>query len=229
MRIRVDVDTKAETMHWADVFGPARAVAYTLLRSQNGELARSLHDEGWRGDPMRPFGLTCPQFRGAPRRRGVYTTSDRGAVWFGSPMPEIAGPMAAALHRHDSLRWGRTVLRVREVRVETAEPTAGGEVELTTATPVLVKYDNQFIEPTHPAFLGRLAHNLRHKADVLGLPAPQDLVLVDSGPRRRFLVQGAPRIGAVIRVRLSADPRFVEAIRSWGLGLGNNQGFGWIR
>jgi CRISPR-associated endoribonuclease Cas6 len=104
-----------------------------------------------------------------------------------------------------------------------------GLVELSTATPVVIKMAGRDLLPGDDHFVERLEHNLAHKADVLGLPAPSGLRVLEAGPRRRFSVRGAPRIGAQVRVSMEADARFVEALRSWGLGLDTVQGFGWIR
>ncbi|ARQ72669.1 CRISPR-associated endoribonuclease Cas6 [Streptomyces marincola] len=229
MRVRVDVETDVPSLRWEDVHGPARGVVYGLLTSQDAELARSLHDEGWRGHKLRPLGMTSPQFRGAPRKNGVYTTSPDGSVWFGSPVPEIAGVLAAALAEREEIRWGAARLRVRGCVLDVAAPVEDGPVELATSTPVVVKGDGRYLLPGDEGFVGRLQHNLVHKADVLGLPAPSGLRVLGAGPRRRFTVRGKPRIGAQVRVAMEADARFVRALRAWGLGLDTLQGFGWIR
>ncbi|QNA72128.1 CRISPR-associated endoribonuclease Cas6 [Streptomyces sp. So13.3] len=229
MRVRVDVSADTPSLRWEDVHGPARAVVYGLLGSQDPVLAQSLHDEGWRGHPLKPLGVTSPQFRGAPNKRGVYTTSSQGSVWFGSPVPEIAAVLVAALASRTEIVWGATRLRVRGFAVDFDAPSTSGPVEMATATPVVVKHDGRDLLPGDDHFVERLEHNLVHKADVLGLPAPHGLRVLEAGPRRRFTVQGAPRIGAQVRVSMEADARFVDAVRSWGLGLDTIQGFGWIR
>lgn len=229
MRIRVDITTDVPSLPWEDVHGPARAVVYDLLASQDADLARSLHDEGWKGQPLKPLGLTSPQFKGALRKKGVYTTSRDGSVWFGSPAPEIASVLVAALASRTELVWGRAQLKIRGLAVDVVPPAAHGPVELDTATPVVVKHESRYLLPGDDHYLLRLQHNLTHKADVLGLPAPANLRVLEAGPRRRFTVRGAPRIGAQVRVGMDADGRFVDALRSWGLGLDTVQGFGWIR
>ncbi|WP_243088206.1 CRISPR-associated endoribonuclease Cas6 [Streptomyces sp. 891-h] len=98
-----------------------------------------------------------------------------------------------------------------------------------TATPVVIKWEDRYLLPGDEGFVERLEHNLAHKADVLGLPAPGGLRVLDAGPRRRFEVRGAPRIGAQVRVALAGKTEALEALRSWGLGLDTVQGFGWIR
>lgn len=208
--------------------GPARGVVYELLGHQDAALARSLHDAGWAGQSLRPLGLTSPQFKGAPKKAGVYTTSRDGSIWFGSPVPEIASVLVASLATRKEIVWGRARLRVRGFTVDVA-PQAGGEVDLETATPVVVKHEDRHLLPGDERYVERLQHNLAHKADVLGLPAPDGVQVLEAGPRRRFMVRGAPRIGASVRVRMDADARFVDALRSWGLGLDTLQGFGWIR
>ncbi len=230
MRVRVDVSASAPSLRWEDVHGPARAVVYGLLGSQDAGLAKSLHDDGWKGHGLRPLGVTSPQFKGAPRKSGVYTTSPEGSVWFGSPVPEIAAVLVRALASRSEIVWGAARLRVRGFTLDVAEPAAGGDqMVLETATPVIVKRESRYLLPGEPFFEERLLHNLAHKADVLGLPAPSGVRVLEAGPRRRFTVRGAPRIGAQVRVALDADPRLVDALRSWGLGLDTVQGFGWVR
>ncbi|MGD9482799.1 CRISPR-associated endoribonuclease Cas6 [Streptomyces sp. TRM70308] len=229
MRVRVDVDADVPSLPWEDVHGPARAVVYGLLGSQDAELARSLHDGGWKGQPLKPLGLTSPQFKGAPRRNGVYTTSRQGSLWFGSPVPKIAGTLIAALASSSEIVWGSARLGIRGFAVDAGMPVTDGPVELETATPVIVKHESRYVLPGDAHYVERLQHNLTHKADVLGLPAPTGLQVLDAGPRRRFTVRGAPRIGAQVRVAMDADARFVDGLRSWGLGLDTVQGFGWVR
>lgn len=229
MRVKVDIDTDVPSLQWEDVHGPARAVAYGLIGRQNARLAQELHDHGWQGSPLKPVGLTSPQFRGAPPARGVYTTSREGSIWFGSPVPRVAGALMAALASCKEIQWGPARLRVRGINIDAGLASPDGEAELVTATPVVVKHESRYLLPGDERFLERLGHNLTHKADVLGLPAPGGLQVVEAGPRRRFTVRGAPRIGACLRLRMTADPRFVDAIKSWGLGLDNVQGFGWVR
>lgn len=50
-----------------------------------------------------------------------------------------------------------------------------GPVELDTATPVVIKHESRYLLPGDDHYLLRLQHNLTHKADVLGLPAPANL------------------------------------------------------
>ncbi len=57
----------------------------------------------------------------------------------------------------------------------------------------------------HPQFADRLSHNLRHKADLLGLPSDVDVEVVSAGPPRKFLVQRAPRHGSTAAVRIKGD------------------------
>ncbi|MFD8628605.1 CRISPR-associated endoribonuclease Cas6 [Streptomyces hygroscopicus] len=229
MRIRVDVEPDRPSLRWEEVHGPARAVMYELLGSHDAAMAQSLHDEGWRGKPLKPLGMTSPQFKGAPRKNGVYTTSSDGSVWLGSPVPEIAAALVASLASRAEIVWGSARLKVRGFNVDVSGEFSDGPVELSTATPVVVKHESRYLLPGDDRYLDRLQHNLAHKADVLGLPAPHGLRVLEAGPRRRFTVRGAPRIGAQVRVAMEADARYVDALRSWGLGLDTVQGFGWIR
>ncbi|MDT0446833.1 CRISPR-associated endoribonuclease Cas6 [Streptomyces johnsoniae] len=225
----MDVDVNVPSLPWDDVHGPARAVVYGLIGSQDAELARSLHDEGWKGHRLRPLGLTSPQFRGAPRKSGVYTTSRNGSLWFGSPVPEIAAALVAGLAGQAEIIWGTARLKVRGFALDFDVPSDAGVAEFATATPVILKDERRYLLPGDEGYIERLQHNLEHKADVLGLPRPRHLRLLEAGPRRRFTVRGAPRIGARLRVGMDADARFAQALRSWGLGLDTVQGFGWVR
>ncbi|MEV3871739.1 CRISPR-associated endoribonuclease Cas6 [Streptomyces sp. NPDC049906] len=229
MRVRVDVEADVRSLSWSDVHGPARGVVYGLLSSHDADLARRLHDEGWNGQSLKPLGMTSPQFRGARRVKGVYTTSADGSVWFGSPAPELAAALVSSLSKRTEIRWGAARLRVRGVALDVTTPSPSGPVELATLTPVIVKGENGYLLPEDELYLDRLRHNLAHKASVLGLPAPTGVRVLEAGPRRKFTVRGAPRIGALVRVSMDADGRFVDALRSWGLGLDTMQGFGWIK
>ncbi|WP_234327343.1 CRISPR-associated endoribonuclease Cas6 [Streptomyces sp. NRRL WC-3742] len=204
---------------------------YRLLSSQDEALANTLHNDGWRGKPLKPVGVAGPRFLGAPRKKGVYSTSQDGSVWFGSPVPEIASVLVRALAGVEELVWGSVRLRVRGVALDMdgVLPAGDGPVELETVTPVVLKHEDRNLLPGDEHYLDRLQHNLAHKADVLGLPAPCGVRVLEAGPRQRFAVRGAPRIGARVRVVMEADGRFVNAIRSWGLGLDTIQGFGWVR
>ncbi len=233
MRFRLDVAASVAKLGWDEVFSPARAVAYDLIRGQDEPLATMLHDVGWADGPkasaLRPLAVSPPRFKGAPKRHGVYTTSSQGSIWFASPIPRIAGAMLAGLVGRPSLRWGSAELTVRGVEIEAVPDHSTGKAVFATATPTLVKFEDQFITPDHPQFQQRLEHNLRHKADVLGLPNDVELEIQSFGAVRHFLVQGAPRIGCAIVAEVTAAPTLLDALYEWGFGLANNQGFGIVR
>ena len=229
LRFRVDVKASASELPWSEVFGPARGMVYATIAASDAELATSLHDEGWDGHPLKPVGVSCPQFVGAPRVHGKYTTGTHGSVWMGSPFPRIASTLLAGLAGRTSLTWGSVQLAIRGVELESSPDFDAGEATFATATPVLIKKDDQFLAPDDDRFLAGLVHNLRHKADMLELPSDVEVDVIDGGPMRRFDVCGAPRRGATLRARVAADPRLLTALYEWGLGLANNQGFGWIR
>lgn len=229
MRFRVDVSAGSPGIPWSEVHGPARAVGYALIGSQDEQLAAQLHDHGWGGSSLRPLGVSPPLFQRAPRRRGVYATSDHGSVWFGSPVPRIAAALLAGVAGRSEIRWGSVPLAVKGVQLEDTPDHQGGQVVFRSLTPVLVRYESQFVLPDHEAYEDRLRHNLVHRADLLGLPNEVDLEVLNAGPRRRFEVQGAPRIGATIRVRVTAAPELLDALYVGGIGLATVQGFGWLR
>ncbi|MGH3942099.1 MAG: CRISPR-associated endoribonuclease Cas6 [Pseudonocardiaceae bacterium] len=229
MRFRVDVAAGAPGIPWPEVHSPARGVGYALIRSQDEQLATQLHDHGWAGSPLVPLGVSPPLFQGAPRRHGVYTTSDRGSVWLGSPVPQIAAALLAGIAGRSEIRWGSVALMVKGVQLEDIPDHQAGETVFESRTPVLLRHENEYIMPEHEAYQNRLRHNLAHRADVLGLPNAVDLDVLEAGPRRRFEVQRKPRFGATIRVRITAAPTLLDALYVGGIGLATNQGFGWLR
>lgn len=229
MRFRVDVAADAPVMAWADVHGPARGVIYDLIKGQDPELATELHDGGWRGHSLRPLGMSPPLFTGTKNRQGVYTTSKHGSLWFGSPVPGIAGSLLAALAGRAEIRWGGTKLTVRGVQLDAAPDHTGGQAIFESVSPIIVKHDSRYLLPDDVPFAERLTHNIRHKADALGLPNQVEVEVLAVGQRRRFDVQKGMRIGATARVRVVAAPALLDSIYDWGLGLNNNQAFGWVR
>jgi CRISPR-associated endoribonuclease Cas6 len=232
MRFRLDIGTNMVELPWNEVFSPARAVAYDLIRGQDEPLATMLHDVGWadrsKTSTLRPLAVSPPRFRGAPKRHGVYTTSGQGSIVFASPIPRIAGAMLAGLVGRSSLRWGSAELTVRGVEIEPVPDHSLAKAVFSTVTPTLLRFEDRFITPDHPRFQERLEHNIRHKADVLGLPGDVELNIESFGAKRHFLVQGAPRIGCSIVAHVAAAPALLDALYEWGLGLANNQGFGVI-
>lgn len=216
-------------MDWRDVHGPARAVVYGLIGVSEPELARQLHDSGWLGSPLRPVGISPPLFAGARRRHGVYTTSGTGSVWLGSPVPRIAAALLKGMAGRDHLRWGGVGLTVRGAELEWPPDHRSGRAHFQTLSPVLIKKESRFLLPDDAAYTERLEHNLRHKADVLGLPNQVDIEVLDAGPRRGFDVMGAKRVGANVRMRVTAAPVLLDALYECGVGLNTVQGFGWLR
>ena len=229
MRFRVDVAADVPIMPWGDVHGPARAVVYDLIRSQDAEIAEELHDVGWQGSPLRPVGISPPLFPGARPRRGAYATSPKGVISMGSPVPRIAACLLAAMAGRTEIRWGSVVLSVVGVQLDSSVNHSEGVAVFEAASPVLVRHDGMYILPDDENFPKGLTHNLRHKADLLGLPNDVEVEVLDSGPRRRFDVAKGFRIGATARVRVTAAPQLLGAIHEWGLGLSTVEGFGWIR
>jgi len=229
VRFRVDVAASKPVLPWRDVHGPARAVVYDLIESQDAAVASELHDLGWQGSSLRPLGVSPPLFSGTQRRAGAYLASSDGVISMGSPVPRIAACLLAALAGQSELRWGSVVLSVKGVQLDSIASHAGGVAVFETVSPVLVKHEDLFLVPTDAHFQERLTHNLRHKADVLGLPNEVEVEVLDSGPRRRFDMPKGFRIGATARVRVVGAPQLLDALYEWGLGLSTVEGFGWIR
>jgi CRISPR-associated endoribonuclease Cas6 len=204
-------------------------VLYGLIGAKEPDLAWQLHDQGWQGTTLRPAGISPPLFVGAVQRRGVYTTSGSGSVWFGSPVPRIAAALLRGISGLRELRWGGSRLIIRGVDLEWAPDHGSGIGVFQTVSPVLVKLDSTFLLPGEDGFVDRLEHNVRHKADVLGLPSEVSVEVLDAGPRRVFDVAGAKRVGANARLRLAAAPVLLNALYDCGLGINNVQGFGWVK
>jgi CRISPR-associated endoribonuclease Cas6 len=229
VRFRIDVAASTAVMPWQDVHGSARAVVYDLIQSQDAEVAKELHDAGWQGSPLRPVGVAPPLFSGTQRLPGAYTTSPDGVISMGSPVPRIAACLLAALAGRRELQWGSVMLSVKGIQLDGVADYNGGIAVFETVSPVLVKHDDNYLLPEDPQFRDRLTHNLRHKADVLGLPNEVEVEVLDAGPRRRFDMPKGFRIGAMARVQVTGAPSLLDALYEWGLGLSTVEGFGWIR
>ncbi|MFI6163912.1 CRISPR-associated endoribonuclease Cas6 [Micromonospora haikouensis] len=230
MRFYVDVAGPDTALPWKYVHGAAHGVVYSVIGDQDPELATQLHDGSWAppGSP-RPVGISPPAFLGARRKPNAYMMSSNGRIWFGSPIPALAASLLAGIASRRELKWGPVTLTVKGAQLE---PTAGPEssVVLETRSPVLVKAkEDRYLLPDDDGYVGTLLANIRRKADMLGLPGDAALEVLAAGPRRRFEAYSGIRIGAAATVRLDADPRLIGALREWGLGLSNIQGFGWVR
>lgn len=230
VRFYIDVAAQEKELPWRHLHGAAHAVVYSLIREQDPAAAQALHDHGWQASSLRPVGVSPPVFTDAPRKRGSYMLSQNGRIWFGSPVSTLAGFLLASVAGRTELRWGTVTLTVKGVQLE---PTGSGdesEVVLDTRSPVLVKRSvDRFLLPEDDGYVEALRQNIRHKADLLGLPGESEVDVLEAGPRRRYEVSGGLRIGATVKLRCAADPRLLIALREWGLGLGNIQGFGWVR
>ncbi|HEY0698874.1 MAG TPA: CRISPR-associated endoribonuclease Cas6 [Micromonospora sp.] len=229
MRFYADVAGPTGQLPWKYVHGVAHAVVYSVIGDQAPTLAAQLHDSGWQGSSLRPVGISPPVFVGAPKKSGAYMMSPNGRIWFGSPIPAVAASLLAGVASRRELRWGPVTLTVKGAQMEQTVSTDCSAV-LETRSPVLVKArEERYLLPDDDGYVPALLANIRHKADVLGLPGDAGIEVLSAGPRRRYDVSGGIRIGATATVRLDADPRLISALREWGLGLSNIQGFGWVR
>lgn len=232
MRFRVDVTAPSGTLAWQDVLGPCRGWFYGLLAEQVPALGAALHERGFGRAGMRPLGCSGPVFPRQRPSRGSFAVGGAGSIWLASPVQEIAASLAAALVERSEVRWGETRWPVRGVALEPAPDFSAGVVEWTTTTPVVLKgggRDNKFLLPDDTEYEARLAANLRRKAEALGLPAEAAVEVVKAGPRRLFRVDGSAWVGATLVARVEAPPDTLSAVWSWGLGMGNIMGFGWVR
>jgi CRISPR-associated endoribonuclease Cas6 len=240
MRLRVEISTGAGEIPWDGVLKPGRAVCYGLLARGAPELASVLHEKGWGPHGMVPFGFSGPVFPSAPRRHGVYAVRGRGVLELGSPLPDIVLGWSAALAGRELIDWGGVALRVHGIAVAEPDGTAGARARFRTVTPVVLKGPGRdesgerttrqaWVLPGEPEFGACLEHNLRRKAETLGLDPDVTLERVTwVGPKRSFAVSKGKKPGAPVEVELSGPAELLAAIRDWGLGQANAAGFGWV-
>ncbi len=239
MRLRIAVTTRATSIPWDEMLRPGRGLIYNLLAETAPDLATHLHDQGQHARQMAPFGHGPPIFPRTRRRPGVYAAGGRGYVEFGSPVPGIVETWIEALSQHTILDWGGVALNVKQL-VPLAPPSfTTGRAQLRTATPVVLKTSTRNgaknltgssqVLPYEEGFTVAFEHNLRHKADTLGLD--QDIAverITWIGPKRSLAVKSGRRTGAPITVELRGSPPFLRALWCWGLGEANSAGFGWV-
>ncbi|MGW4365463.1 CRISPR-associated endoribonuclease Cas6 [Nocardia takedensis] len=239
MRLRVGVSTSARDVPWDKVLEPGRAVCYRLLTEAAPALAERLHEQGWGGHGMVPFGYSGPVFPRAPKRKGVYAAGGPGYVELGSPLPEVIAAWSVALSRCRVIDWGGVALRVDGIGLVESEVSTD-TVRWRTRTPVVMKGSGRndngerttrqaWVLPTEPEFHAYFENNLRRKAETLGLTP--DVVLEQVawvGPKRSFAVGDGLKPGAPVEVVVRGDRQVLNAIRDWGLGQANSAGFGWV-
>jgi CRISPR-associated endoribonuclease Cas6 len=189
---------------------------------------------------MVPFGYGAPLFPTAPRQRGVYAAGGSGVLEFGSPLSQVVDAWANELSRRELIDWGGTALWLRGVTVVDPPEYAAGRATMRTRTPVVIKGSGRdargeratrqaWLLPGEPEFDHYFVHNLRRKAQTLGLSSDVGLDLIKRvGPKRSFAVGGGAKPGAEIEAELSGDPELLQALWSWGLGSANAAGFGWV-
>jgi CRISPR-associated endoribonuclease Cas6 len=189
---------------------------------------------------MVPFGYGAPLFPIARRQRGVYATGGPGVLEFGSPLGEVVEAWANELSRCELIDWGGTALRIRRVTLVDPPEFTAGRATMRTRTPVVIKGSGRdangeratrqaWLLPGETEFDFSFVHNLRRKAQTLGLSAEVSLDTISwIGPKRSFAVGGGAKPGAEIEAELSGDPELLQALWSWGLGQANAAGFGWV-
>src|SRR5262245_61953600 len=185
MRFYVDVAGPDEELPWKYVHGVAHAVVYTVIGSQAPALAAQLHDAGWGSSTLRPVGISPPVFIGARPKPRAYMMSSNGRIWFGSPVPALAASLVAGVTSRRERQWGPVSLTVKGAQLEPFG-TQESSAELATRSPVLVKAkEDRYLLPDDDGFVSALLANIRHKADLLGLPGDAELEVLKAGPRRR--------------------------------------------
>lgn len=244
MRLRVAITTTASHLPWPSVLAPGRGIVYDLLGRFAPEVGRRLHGEGQGPYGMVPFGHGAPVFRTARRVRGRYAAGGPGVVEFGSPLPEVGEALAKGFAERELLDWGGVALRLTGLEVVVPPDFESGRARWRTATPVVVKGPpvwaegdengpgksrDQWMLPDHPQWPAYLVRNLRRKAETLGLDAGVQLEgIAWVGAQRSFVVGGGLQPGAAVEVEVTGPPETLRGLWSWGLGVGNSAGFGWV-
>ncbi|MDT3395294.1 CRISPR-associated endoribonuclease Cas6 [Streptomyces sp. B1866] len=240
MRLRLGVVTSASELPWGAVLAPGRGVAYDAMGRYAPALGQRVHDGGVGPHGMAPFGYGAPVFAGVRRRRGRYSVGGRGAVEFGSPLPEVVEALAGGLRQRELLDWGGVALRVTGLTPVEPPECASGRVRWRTVTPVVMKGSGRdesgvrttrqaWVLPSEPEWPVYFQGNLRRKAETLGLDPSVELEAVTwVGPKRSFRVGEGAKPGAPVEVELSGPPETLRALWSWGLGQANAAGFGWV-
>lgn len=244
MRLRVELSTTVRVIPWDEVLRPGRGVVYHLLRRAAPALADRLHEQGWGPGRMVPFGYGAPVFPNARPARGRYAAGGSGRWELGSPLPGMVDTWIDALAGQTMLGWAGIPLRVH--RLVPVEPPRfdSGRAEFRTSTPVVIRApvpagasdggdatgDRRVDRlPYEAGFAEAFGHNLRRKAETLGL-APDIAVerVTWVGAKRSFAVKDGRQVGAPLGVVLRGSPEVLRALWSWGLGQANSAGFGWI-
>ena len=251
MRLHLYVHTAAKEIPWPAVLQPGRGLAYSLLAQAAPELGERLHAQGHGCHHMAPFGHGAPIFPTAQRERGHYPADGRGAVEFGSPLPEVVEALARGLSTTRVLDWGGVALVVDGVEVLEPPAFASGHATFMAVTPVVMKASGRdatgtrvsrqaWVLPGEPEWDVYFAGNLRRKAETLGLDAGVVLESIGRiGPKRSFVTGGSgpssgrvrhvgKKVGAPVTVGVSGPPEALAAIWSWGIGQANSAGFGWV-
>ncbi|HEY9390504.1 MAG TPA: CRISPR-associated endoribonuclease Cas6 [Mycobacteriales bacterium] len=240
MRLRIELTTRATVIPWDDVLRPGRGVIYHLLGRSAPMVAGRLHEQGWGPHRMVPFGYGAPVFPRARTRRGRYAAGGPGTWELGSPLPGMVDTWVEALSGQDILSWSGIPLRIRGL-VPMAPPSfASGRAEFRTSTPVVTRAPvltrggegvrrSADLLPYEDGFIAAFTHNLRHKAETLGMEPNITVERVTwVGAKRSFAVKDGRQVGAPLGVELRGSPALLRALWCWGLGHANSAGFGWI-
>jgi CRISPR-associated endoribonuclease Cas6 len=233
LRFRIDVTSAdgSTMLDWNEVYTPARGLLYQIIGEQDPQMAAELHEHGWAGSRIRPLGCAPPSFVRPGRSDAGYRVGRTGSLRLGSPVPQIAGVLLAAMAGRRSIRWGSLELAVQGISPELAPDHSSGVAEFQSSTPILIAKDSRYLLPDaqQQDFTDGLTANLRHRADVLGLPNDVDVEVLSAGGKRSFRVDGRLRVGATARLRVQAAPLLLDACYDGGIGLLTTEGWGWLK
>ncbi len=115
-------------------------------------------------------------------------------------------PLLTGITGLPQLQWGPVTLTVKGAQLEPPVALKTPAV-LKTRSPILIKAkQDRYLLPDDDGYVDALLANIRHKADLLGLPGDAELEVLEAGRRRLFTVSGGIRIGAIATLRIDAAP-----------------------
>lgn len=245
MRLQLTFHTSAREIPWDDVLRPGRALIYTLLETAAPQMGSVLHKQGFGPTGMVPFSYSAPVFPAARKHKGIYAAGGPGTIELGSPLTELVEAWAVALRFMPVIAWGATAFTVDKVEAFDTPDFSNGRASFRTSTPVVMKSSGRnddgsrttrqaWCLPGEPEWDRAIEHNLRRKAETLGMDPRVSLDRVTwVGAKRSFAVgggrgSGGRKPGACVEVEVSGEPKTLQTIHDWGVGQANSAGYGWI-